>query len=123
VCRHILAIVHLLEKSMVDVYWRGALGFYFRKAIYARVTSVIMQALESSLRKSKAPIPPQVICYPVCSEGAKECHCTPFIKKGVERRSLTRTKYLIRQRRVTEWDWQYMEARHYYGDNDYSSDE
>jgi hypothetical protein len=41
-CRHILAIVHLLDKSMVDVRWRGALGFYFGKAMYAIVTSVIM---------------------------------------------------------------------------------
>jgi hypothetical protein len=52
---------------MVDVRWRGALGFYFGKAIYARVTSVIMQALKSSLKKVKVPIPPHVICYHVLS--------------------------------------------------------
>jgi hypothetical protein len=27
VCRHILAIVHNLDESMVDVRWRSALGF------------------------------------------------------------------------------------------------
>jgi hypothetical protein len=47
VCRHILAIVPNLDESMVDVRWRAALGFYFGKPMYARVTSVIMQALES----------------------------------------------------------------------------
>jgi 2-hydroxy-3-keto-5-methylthiopentenyl-1-phosphate phosphatase len=40
--------------------------------MYARVTSVIMQALESSLKKFKASIPPQDICFPVFSKGAKE---------------------------------------------------
>jgi hypothetical protein len=46
-----LAIVQLLDESMVDVRWRGALGFYFGKPMYAKVKSVIMQALESSLKK------------------------------------------------------------------------
>jgi hypothetical protein len=67
VWKHILAIVHLLYESMVDVHWRGALGFYFGNAMYVRVTHVIMQVLESSLKKVKAP---PVICYPVFSEGA-----------------------------------------------------
>jgi hypothetical protein len=57
VCRHILAIVPGLDESMVDVRWRSALGFYFGKPMYARVTSVIMQALEYSLEKVKAGIP------------------------------------------------------------------
>jgi hypothetical protein len=70
VCRPILTIVHLLDEPMVDVRWRGALGLYFRKAMYAIVTSVIMQALASSLKKIKAP--PPSICYPVYSEGANE---------------------------------------------------
>jgi hypothetical protein len=74
VCRQILAIVHLLDESMVDVRWRGALGFYFIKPMYARVTSVIMQALESSLKKVKALIPPQALCYPVLNYGAKDCY-------------------------------------------------
>jgi hypothetical protein len=56
---------------MVDVRWKGALGLYFGNAMYARVTSVIMQALDSSLKKSKAPFPPQVLYYPVFSEGEK----------------------------------------------------
>jgi hypothetical protein len=49
-CRNILAIVPHLDESMVDIRWRAALGFYFGKPMYARVTSVIMQALESSLK-------------------------------------------------------------------------
>jgi hypothetical protein len=31
VCRHILAIVHEVDESMIDVRWRAALGFYFGK--------------------------------------------------------------------------------------------
>jgi hypothetical protein len=27
VCRHIMDIVNLLDESMVDIRWRGALGF------------------------------------------------------------------------------------------------
>jgi hypothetical protein len=45
VCRHILAISHDVDESMIDVRWRAALGFYFGKPMYARVTSGIMQAL------------------------------------------------------------------------------
>jgi hypothetical protein len=45
VCRHILAVVHLFKEYMVDVRRRGALGFYFGKPIYARVTIIMMQAL------------------------------------------------------------------------------
>jgi hypothetical protein len=48
VCRHILAIVHNLDESMVDVHWRAALWFYFGNPMHARVTSVIMHAIESS---------------------------------------------------------------------------
>jgi hypothetical protein len=81
VCRHTLAIVHLLDESMVDVRWRGSLGFYFGKPMYSRVTSVIMQALESSLKKFKAPIPHQAICYPEFNNGAKECHFPPFTRE------------------------------------------
>jgi hypothetical protein len=96
VCRHILDIFHLLDESIVDVLWRGALGFYFGKPVYARVTSsVIMQALDSSLKKVKAPIPLQAICYPVFREGENYCHFSPFIKKGVERRFLTKSTYLL----------------------------
>jgi hypothetical protein len=78
VCRHILAIVHSLDEYMVDVRWRAALGFYFEKPMYARVTSVIMQALEYSLKKVKASIPPQETCYPVYSDGSKKSHFSPF---------------------------------------------
>jgi hypothetical protein len=77
-----LAIVHLIDEYMVDVCRRGALGLYFGKPMYARVTSVIMQALESSLKKAKALIPPQALCYPVFNDGAKDCHFIPFIKKA-----------------------------------------
>jgi hypothetical protein len=80
---------------MVDLHWRAALGFYFGKAMYARVTSVIMQALGSSLKNVKASIPPQEICYPVYSDGAKESFVSPFFKRGVERRFLTKSNYLL----------------------------
>jgi hypothetical protein len=52
---------------MVDMRWIEALGFYFGKAVYSRVTTVIMQALDSSLKKIKVPTPPQDTCYPVFS--------------------------------------------------------
>jgi hypothetical protein len=68
VCRHSMDIFHLLDESMMDVRRRGALVFYFGKSMYARVTSVIMQALESSPKKVKSPIPPQLICYTVFIE-------------------------------------------------------
>jgi hypothetical protein len=72
VCRHILAIAHNLDESMVNVRWRAVLGFYFGNPMYARVTSVIIQALESSLKKVKACIPTQDTSYPVYSDWAKE---------------------------------------------------
>jgi hypothetical protein len=68
VCRYILAIVPNLDESMVDVRWRAALGFYFGKPMYARVTSITMQALEPSLKKVKACIPTQETSYPMYSE-------------------------------------------------------
>jgi hypothetical protein len=51
---NILEIVHNLDEYMVNVCWRAALGFYFGKPIYARVTSVIMQALETFLKKGQS---------------------------------------------------------------------
>jgi hypothetical protein len=81
VCRHILAIVHNLDESMVDVRWREALGFYFGKPMYARVTSVIMQALESSLKKVKACIPSLETSYPVYSDAANESFFLPFSRE------------------------------------------
>jgi hypothetical protein len=66
---------------MVDVRWRPALGFYFGKPMYARFKSVIMQALESSLKKVKACIPTQENTYPVYSDGAKEYFFLPFSKE------------------------------------------
>jgi hypothetical protein len=96
-CRHILAIVHNLDESMVDVRWRAALGFYFGKPMYARVTSVIMQALESSLKKVKACIPSLETSYPVYSDGANKSCFSPFFKRGVERRFIVKIKYLLHQ--------------------------
>jgi hypothetical protein len=81
VCRHILVIVPNLDESMVDVPWRAALWFYFGKPMYAIVTSVIMQALESSLKKVKACIPTQDTSYPVHSGGAKESFFLPFSRE------------------------------------------
>jgi hypothetical protein len=81
VCQHILAIVHLLDEYMVDVRWREALGFYFGIPMYARITSVIMQSLESSLKKVKASIPPQEMCYTVFSKGVTEGYFSPFLRE------------------------------------------
>jgi hypothetical protein len=81
VCRHILAIIHNLDESMVDVCWRAALGFYFGKTMYARVTSVIMQALESSLKKVKACILTQVTSYPVYIDGGRNLFFLTFSKE------------------------------------------
>jgi hypothetical protein len=101
VCRHILAIVHAIvhevNESMIDVRWRAALGFYFGKSMYARVTSVIMQALESSLKKVKACIPSLESSYPVYSDGENESCFSPFVKRGVEQQFITKIKYLLHQ--------------------------
>jgi hypothetical protein len=85
VCRYILPIVHDVNESMIDVRWRAALGFYFGKPMYARVTSVFMKALESSLKKVKPCIPSLETSYPVYSDGANESCFSPFFNKGVER--------------------------------------
>jgi hypothetical protein len=95
VCRHILAIVHEVDESMIDVHWRATLGFYFGKKMYARVTSVIMQALESSLKNVKACIPSLETSYPAYSDGANESIFSPFVKRGVECRFITNIKYLL----------------------------
>jgi hypothetical protein len=84
VCRHILEIVPDLDESMVDVRWREALGFYFGNPMYAWVTSVIIQALESSLKKIKAGIPIQETSYPVYSDGVNESLFSPFFKRSVK---------------------------------------
>jgi hypothetical protein len=81
VYRHILAIFHNLDESMVDVLSREALGFYFGNPMYAIVTSVIMQALESSLKKVKACIPTQDTSYLVYSAGAEESFFLPFSRE------------------------------------------
>jgi hypothetical protein len=81
-CRHILAIVLNLDESIADVRWRAALGFYFGKPMFARLTSVIMQALESSLKKVKDCIQTQDTSYPVYSEGTKEFFFLPFSREG-----------------------------------------
>jgi hypothetical protein len=53
--------------------------------MYAKFTSVIMQALESYLKKVKACISTQETIYPVYSDGANESLFSPFFKRGVER--------------------------------------
>jgi hypothetical protein len=109
---------------MVDVCWKGALVFYLGKPMYARVTSVIMQALESSMKNVKAPILPQaILCYPVFRDGSHGYYDSPFIKKGVERRFLTKSKYLLHQPRVTECDEQCIDVSPFYGEDHDSSDE
>jgi hypothetical protein len=59
----------------------------------------------------------------VLSEGANECIFSPFIKKGVERRFLTKSKYLLHQPILTECDGQCMEASPFYGEDGDLSDE
>jgi hypothetical protein len=81
VCRHIRAIFHNLDESMVDIRWTAALGFYFGKPMYTRVASVIMQALESSLKKVKACIPTRETSYVVYSDGANEPFFSPFSRE------------------------------------------
>jgi hypothetical protein len=48
---------------------------------------------------------------------------SPFFKRGVERRFLTKSKYLLHQSIVTECDGQWIEAYLVYGDEEDSSDE
>jgi hypothetical protein len=123
VCRHILAIVHEVDESMIDVRWRAAPGFYFGKPMYARVTSVIMQALESSLKKVKACIPSLETSYPVYSDGANESCFSPFFKRGVERRFITKIKYLLRQSAWKGCNDQDLNIPASYMNNEVSSDE
>jgi hypothetical protein len=65
--------------------------------MYSRVTSVVMQALESSLKKFKACIPNQENSYPVYSDGVIEYFFSPFFKRGGQRRFLTKSKSLLHQ--------------------------
>jgi hypothetical protein len=122
-CRHILAIVHEVDESMIDVRWRAVLRFYFGKKMYARVTSVIMQALESSLKKVKACIPSLETSYPEYSDGANESLFSPFIKRGVERRSITKIKYLLHQSDWKGCNLQNLNIPASYMNNEVSSDE
>jgi hypothetical protein len=123
VCRHILAIVHDMDKSVIDVRWRAALGFYFGKLMYARVTSVIIQALESSLKKVKACIPSLETSYPLHSDGANESCFSPFFKRGVERRFITKINYLLHQSAWKGCNEQDLDIPASYMNNEVSSDE
>jgi hypothetical protein len=120
---HILAIVHEVDESVIDVRWRAALGFYFGKPMYARVTSVIMQALESSLKKLKASIPSLETSYPVYRDGANEACLSPFFKRGVERRFITKIKYLLHQSAWKGCNEQDLDIPASYMNNEVSSDE
>jgi hypothetical protein len=122
VCRHILTIVHEVDESMIDVRWRAALGFYFGKPMYARVTSVIMQTLESSLKKVKACIPSLETSYPVYSDGANESCFSPFFKRGVEQRFITKIKYLLHQSAWKGCNEQDLNIPASYMNNEVSSD-
>jgi hypothetical protein len=123
VCRHILAIVHSLDESMVDVSWRAALGFYFGKSMYARVTSVTMQALESSLKKVKACIPSLETSYPVYSDGVNESFFSPFFKRGVEQQFIIEIKCLLHQSAWKGCNEQVLDIPVSYMNNGVSSDE
>jgi hypothetical protein len=108
---------------MIDVRWRAALGFYFGKPMYARVTSVIMQALESSLKKVKACIPILETSYPVYSDGVNESCFSPFVKRGVERQFITKIKYLLHQSAWKGCNEQNLNIPASYMNNEVSSDE
>jgi hypothetical protein len=123
VSQHLLAIVHEVDESMIDVRWRAALGFYFGKQMYARVTSVIMQALESSLKKVKACIPSLDTSYPVYSDGGNESCFSPFVKRGVEQRFITKIKYLLHQSAWKGCNEQNLNIPASYMNNEVSSDE
>jgi hypothetical protein len=81
--------------------------------MYARVTSVIMQAMESSLKKVKAPIPPQAL-----SGVQPRIQIVSFLSLYQER---CRTE--ISHQVQTECDGQCIEAYTFYGEDDDSSDE
>jgi hypothetical protein len=123
VCRHILAIVHEVDESMIDLRWRAALRFYFGKPMYARVTSVIMQALESSLKKFKACIPIMETSYPVYIDGANESCFSPFFKRGVEQLFITKIKYILHQAAWKGCNEQDLNILASYMNNEVSSDE
>jgi hypothetical protein len=123
VCRHILAIAHDVDESMIYVRWRAALGFYFGKPMYARVTSVIMQALESSLKKVKACIPSLETSYPVYIDGVNESCFSPFFKRDVELRFITKIKYLLHQSAWKGCNDQDLDIPASYMNNEVSSDE
>jgi hypothetical protein len=91
--------------------------------MYARVTSVIMQALEYSLKKFKSCNPTQETSYPVYSDGVKECFFSPFFKRGVERRFLTKSKYLLHQSAWKGCNDQGLDISASYVDDEASSDE
>jgi hypothetical protein len=123
VCRRIMTIVHNLGESMVNVCWRAALGFYFGKRMYARVTSVIMQPLEYSLKKVKSCIPTQETCCPVYRDGSKESVFSPFFKRGLERHFVTKSKYLIDQSAWKACNDQGLDMYVFYADGKDLSDE
>jgi hypothetical protein len=65
VCRHILAIIQIIDEFMVDVHWKNA-PVLWGGAMCARVTRVFIQALQSSLKKVKGtPPPPESQSCPV----------------------------------------------------------
>jgi hypothetical protein len=91
--------------------------------MYSRVISGIMQDLESSLKKFKACIPTQETSYPVYSYGAKESFVSPFFKRGVERRFLAKSKYLLHQSAWKACKEQGLDISASYVNDEASSDE
>jgi hypothetical protein len=96
---------------------------YFGKPEYDRVTSIIMQALESSLKKVKACIPILETSYHVYSDGANYSCFFPFFKRGVERRFITKIKYLLHQSAWKGCNEQDLDISASYMNNEVSSDE
>jgi hypothetical protein len=80
VFRHTVAIIQVMDETMCDIRRREALGFYFGVEMYEHVSSVVMKALLSSLKKIKCHIPPEPAQYPSYNDGAQEVHFAPFVK-------------------------------------------
>jgi hypothetical protein len=82
-----------------------------------------MQALESSLEKVKACIPSLETSYPAYSDGANESLFSPFVKRGVERRFITKIKYLLHQSTLKGCNEKNLNIPASYMNNKVSSDE
>jgi hypothetical protein len=75
------------------------------------------------LKKVKACIPSLETSYPAHSDGANESLFYPFVKRGVERRFITKIKYLLHQSAWKGCNDQNLNIPASYMNNEVSSDE